>query len=217
VAIDDTDDVFFSPSNEGAGMLHCNPLDDTDAEDPAVGTRLVARFDSAREIPGSEESTVTENSLPPPKKCLQNISVLQRLASVDEEGPCETSRTEEQLKTPSKTSGGTMMTESPRARNLAQSFQQLERRFKDGYDSDGELGPFSSVFDLEGVQDFEEDALPEFQDALDGSDLPASSVEWDSKEDTFLTDAAADDGATNKTSIEAMSQTVPTTELDVKK
>jgi hypothetical protein len=152
VAIDDTDNVLYSPLNESEGMLHCNPLEDTIVESPVIGTHLVAKFNSAQEIEGSEDSTVTENSLPPPKKCLQNISVLQRLSSVDEqEAPCETTRAKNHVKTPPKTSGSTMTTQSPCARNLAQSFQQRKTRFQDGYDSDGELGLFSSVVDLEGV------------------------------------------------------------------
>jgi hypothetical protein len=110
-----------------------------------------------------------------------------------------------------------MMTQSPHARNLAQSFRQRETRFQDRYNSDGELGPFSSVVDLEGVQDFKEDALPEFQDALDGSHLHASTIVMVAKEDTFLTDAAANDGAINGISIKLMSQTVITAELDVDK
>jgi hypothetical protein len=217
VAIDDTDNVLYSPSNESAGMIHCNPLEDTVAESPVVRTRLVAKFDSAQENAGSKDSTVTENSLPPPKKCLQNVSVLQQLSSVDEEAPCKTTRAKDHVKTPSKTSGGTMTTQSPRARNLAQLFQQRKTRFQDGYNSDGKLGPFSSVVDLEGVQDFEEDALPEFQDALDGTHVPASTIATAVKEDTFLADAAANHGATNKIDIKLTSETVATAELDVDK
>jgi hypothetical protein len=90
--MDDTDDVLYSPSNELAGMLHCNPLEDTIAESPVVRTRLAVKFDSAQEIGGSEDSTVMENSLPPPKKSLQDISLLQRLSSVDEEAPSPSRR-----------------------------------------------------------------------------------------------------------------------------
>jgi hypothetical protein len=50
VANDDTDDVLYSPLNDSARMLHCNPLEDTVAGSLFIGTRLAAKFDSAQEI-----------------------------------------------------------------------------------------------------------------------------------------------------------------------
>ena len=86
------------------------------------------------------------------------------------------------------------MTPSPRARNLAETFQQREVRFDEGYDSEGELGPFSSVVEIEGKQVAEEEALPQQRkDPLDGSDLLGPSDTGPSNaaaKDTFLTDGA---------------------------
>jgi hypothetical protein len=50
-------------------------------------------------------------------------------------------------------------------------------RFNKEYNSDGQLGPFSAVIDLEGVQeDFnEEEARPEFKNAPDGLNVPDST------------------------------------------
>ena len=46
-------------------------------------------------------------------------------------------------------------TQSPRARNL-RNLQKLEESFGVGYDSDGEIGPFTNMEEVEGVQIFEE-------------------------------------------------------------
>ena len=50
--------------------------------------------------------------------------------------------------------------ESPRLRNLA-NLCKLEDNFDFGYDSDGELGPFFDMEDVEGVQMFDEPVLGE--------------------------------------------------------
>jgi hypothetical protein len=52
---------------------------------------------------------------------------------------------------------------SPCARNLADDMKRNRDRFDEGYDSDGEIGPFSNVLQDEGPQIFDEDALPNNQ------------------------------------------------------
>jgi hypothetical protein len=44
-----------------------------------------------------------------------------------------------------------------------------------GYNSDGQLGSFSAVIDIEGLHDFDEDALLEFNNAADASNVPSDS------------------------------------------
>ena len=51
---------------------------------------------------------------------------------------------------------------SPRECNL-QYIAQFEDKFDSGYDSDGELGPFNYMLNLEGTQDFDEDAMSELE------------------------------------------------------
>jgi hypothetical protein len=107
---------------------------------------------------------------------------------------CKATTATDHLKTPQKTHGDPIMTPSPCARNLAETFQQREVRFNEGYNSEGELGPFSSVVEIEGKQDFEEEALPQQREyPLDGSDLLGPSDTGMSNaaaKDTFLIDAA---------------------------
>jgi hypothetical protein len=57
--------------------------------------------------------------------------------------------------------------DSPCARNLADVMKRTRHTFEEGYDSDGEIGPFSHVVEEEGPQIFDEDALP--------NDLPKPS------------------------------------------
>ena len=52
--------------------------------------------------------------------------------------------------------------ESPRQVNLSK-FSSLESNFDQGYDSDGERGPYCDVIGLEGEQDYDEDDIPETQ------------------------------------------------------
>ena len=47
---------------------------------------------------------------------------------------------------------------SPHQRNLGK-LSQMEDKFNEGYDSDGEAGPFCSIEDIEGPQDFDEEPL----------------------------------------------------------
>ena len=49
---------------------------------------------------------------------------------------------------------------SPQQLNLP-NITRREARFEDGYDSDGEIEPFNDVFEVEGPQDFDEDAVLE--------------------------------------------------------
>ena len=49
---------------------------------------------------------------------------------------------------------------SPRLRSIA-NISNLEQFFDAGYDSDGELGPFSNLEEVEGVQIFDEDPAPQ--------------------------------------------------------
>ena len=49
---------------------------------------------------------------------------------------------------------------SPQQLNL-RNIARREARFEDGYDSDGEIGPFNDVFEVEGPHDFDEDAVLE--------------------------------------------------------
>ena len=51
---------------------------------------------------------------------------------------------------------------SPRQVNLSR-LSLLESKFDDGYDSDGERGPWCDVIGLEGEQDYDEDEIPEIQ------------------------------------------------------
>ena len=50
--------------------------------------------------------------------------------------------------------------ESPRVRNLMM-LNKLEGKFDDGYDSDGECGPFFDLEDVEGLQIFDEEVMME--------------------------------------------------------
>ena len=50
--------------------------------------------------------------------------------------------------------------ESPRQKNLS-NVAQLESKFEEGYDSDGQAGPWCDLMATEGEQDFEEDLLIE--------------------------------------------------------
>jgi hypothetical protein len=190
---EDNDDEFYSPRNEGNGMLHCNPTEDNVIDSPALGIQLAAKFDSAMANPGSENSTISEVTVQPPKTGIPAESVLKGASSKGFEESGEATTATDLLKTPQRRRGNTIMTPSPRARNLATTFQQREVRFDEGYDSEGELGPFSSVVEIEGKQDFDEEALPqERKDDLDGSDLlgPSHTGPPDAVKDTFSTDAA---------------------------
>jgi hypothetical protein len=44
-------------------------------------------------------------------------------------------------------------------------------RCNKGHNSDGQLGSFIAIVDLEGVHDFDEDALSEFKNVPDGSNV----------------------------------------------
>ena len=216
--IEDNDDEFYSPTNEGNGMLYCNPTEENVSESPALGASLVAKFDSAVSNMGSENPPIEENTAQIPKTCITAGSVLHGSSSKGIEGSGVAARATNQCRTSKKTRGDPIMTPSPRARNLADTFQQQEVRFSDGYDSDGELGPFSSVVEIEGKQDFEEEALPEHcLEPLDGSNLLGPSEIGPpngASKDTFLTDEAnaAQNPASNTkegeedTNIEADSQ-----------
>ena len=50
---------------------------------------------------------------------------------------------------------------SPKIRDLSAAFMGNSKRFEDGYDTDGELGPFLDAIEDEGPQDSEEAALPD--------------------------------------------------------
>ena len=50
--------------------------------------------------------------------------------------------------------------ESPRQVNLSKLFS-LDSNFDEGYNSDGEIGPWCDVIVLEGEQDYDEDEIPE--------------------------------------------------------
>ena len=52
--------------------------------------------------------------------------------------------------------------ESPRRVNLSK-LSSLESNFDEGYDSDGERGPWCDVIGLKGEQDYDEDEIPEIQ------------------------------------------------------
>ena len=56
------------------------------------------------------------------------------------------------------------ITQSPRASNL-RNIQKLEESFSLGYDSDGELGPFTNMEEVEGEQIFEELEMDERNDS----------------------------------------------------
>ena len=49
---------------------------------------------------------------------------------------------------------------SPRLRSIA-NISDLEQFFDAGYDRDGELGPFSNLEEVEGVQMFDEEPAPQ--------------------------------------------------------
>ena len=50
--------------------------------------------------------------------------------------------------------------ESPHQVNLSK-LSSLESNFDEGYNSDGERGPWCDVIGLEGEQDYDEDEIPE--------------------------------------------------------
>ena len=52
--------------------------------------------------------------------------------------------------------------ESQRQVNLSK-LSSLESNFDEGYDSDGERGPWCDVIGLGGGQDYDEDEIPEIQ------------------------------------------------------
>ena len=153
-------------------MLYCNPRDDNVLESPALGTCLAAKFDSAQSNPGSKNSTISENSVQPPKIGITAGSVLKGSSLKGFEVSCEATTATDHLKTPQKTHSNPIMTPSPRVWNLVETFHQREVRFNEGYDSEGELGPISYVVKIEEKQYFKEEALPQQRkDPLAGSDL----------------------------------------------
>jgi hypothetical protein len=182
---EDNNDCFNSPTNEGNDMLYCQPIDDNVTKSPALGTSLVAKFNLAvptlpYQNPPIAENPVQLSDIPTPSD-----SVL-REASLKGNGASNKATTEtDEKKTPLKTSGLTTSIPSPHERNLAPTFQQPEVRFQDGYDSDGELGSFSFVVEIEGKQSFDEDALIPWMDQT--CSVPLTPGPYDvAEKDTFL-------------------------------
>ena len=63
---------------------------------------------------------------------------------------------------------------------------KIESTFDDGYDSDGQIGPFNYVEILEGSQDFDEDAVSESTDLLQDPNIlePTNDVDTQNVEES---------------------------------
>ena len=86
----------------------------------------------------------------------ENQPLLHRGPYASEEGTLMISTMAKGLKTPEKTTTMALNTPSPRARDLASMMKRNESGFENGYDSDGQMGPFNNMEVVEGPQDFDE-------------------------------------------------------------
>ena len=90
--------------------------------------------------------------------------------------------------------------DSPRQRNLAK-ISETEKWFEDGYDSDGEKGPFMDAVDKEGEQDFEERALTDNEDTSVSEDVDVTAAVILEPEEPTLTNEAV--SSMNKKTLQA--------------
>ena len=79
-------------------------------------------------------------------------------------------------------------TPSPRAKHLALMLRRNESRFENGYDSDGQIGPFNFMEEVEGPQDYEEADHSERREVSESASKRNGDAEEETNETVLLTE-----------------------------
>ena len=153
---EDMKDLFHSPINQSNESIDSNIEDATEPESPTKGTNLATKFAFSLPADVPETLTMAEMTIPKIENPAEKNSLLHRGSFASNGGTPVISTMENGLKTPEKTTTIPLNTPSPRAKNLAAMMKSNESGFENGYDSDGEKGPFNFMEEFEGPQDFEE-------------------------------------------------------------